>query len=98
MKKLALNVAKALFVIVLFTTVSVTLSASGVNTVSEAKAAVPYDVVNDYLVNLDYTVVNLREVQGSENWIAHTILNGQHFQTTIFVKGCEIITHEDVTL
>lgn len=96
MKKLALNVVKALFAIVLFTTVTITLSASGVKTVSEAKAAVSIDAVVFYLESHGYTIVNLREETGGDDWIAHTILNEQHYTTTVFVKGCEIVGSEDI--
>ena len=92
MKNTAKLLLKGLFVIVLFTGSSIALSTTGIKSVSEAKAAVSYQQVYQYLVNRGYTVVTLNPVDQSKgsNWIAHTILNGVHYWTTVYVSGDEI--------
>lgn len=86
--------------IVLFTGTSIALSTAGVRTVNEAKAAVSYDQVYQYLVNRGYTVVTLEPVSGAKetNWIAHTIKNNVHYWTTVYVSGNQIINSTDVVM
>lgn len=100
MKRTANFLLKGLLIIVLFTTTAIGLSSIGVNTVSEAKAAVSYQEVYQYLVNRGYEVITLNPIVGykTENWIAHTILNGRHYMTTIYVQGNEIIGTTDVIM
>lgn len=100
MKNTAKLVLKGLLVIVLFTGSSLALSTVGVKSVSEAKAAVSYQQVYQYLVNRGYTVITLNPIDQSKgsNWIAHTILNGIHYWTTVHVSGNEIIVTTDVPM
>lgn len=100
MKNTAKFLIKGLLVIVLFTCSSLAFSTVGVKSVSEAKAAVSYQQVYQYLVNRGYTVITLNPIdQGkSSNWIAHTILNGAHYLTTVYVSGNEIIGVGDMPL
>lgn len=79
MKKITLNLVKGLLVIVLFTGVSVALSTTGVQTVSEAKAGsntgagasgssqagVTASTVNQYLVNYAYSNIQTLSVSSS---------------------------------
>lgn len=100
MKNAVKLVLKGLFVIVLFTGLSITLSTVGVKSVSEAKAAASYQQVYQYLNNNGYTVVTLNRVkdQSSLDWISHTIKNGIHYWTTVHVLGNQIIDHTDIPL
>ena len=100
MKNTAKLVLKGLLVIVLFTGSSIALSTIGVKSVSEAKAAVSYQMAYQYLVNNGYTVVTLDPIAGTKgpNWIAHTIKNGVHYWTTIHTTGSEIIGHTDIIM
>lgn len=97
MKNTAKLVLKGLLVIVLFTGSSIALSSIGVKSVNEAKAAVSYQQANQYLVNRGYTVVTLEEtfLRSDENWIAHTIKNGIHYNTTVIVSGSSIVGVSD---
>jgi hypothetical protein len=88
MKTITQKLIKGLLVIVLFTGVSVALSTTGVQTVSEAKAAgagggalggpagqagqVSASAVYQYLVSKGYTVQSLNPICGSLNWKAYT--------------------------
>jgi hypothetical protein len=88
MKTITQKLIKGLLVIVLFTGVSVALSTTGVQTVSEAKAAgaggsavggpagqagqVSASAVYQYLVSKGYTVQSLNQICGSLNWKAYT--------------------------
>jgi len=78
MKKITLNLLKGLLVIVLFTGVSVALSTTGVQTVSEAKAGpgngigaagsgqgITSTSINQYLVNHAYTNIQSLSVYSS---------------------------------
>ena len=98
MKQIAKSILKGLLVIVLFTGGSVVLSTAGVKSVSEAKAAVTGDQVNDYLVGLGYEVLDMKEKAGSEDWECHTYRNGVYYLTTVHVRGSEIIDHTDVPM
>lgn len=100
MKNVAKLVLKGLLVIVLFTGSTIALSTVGVNSVSEAKAAVSYQQVYQYLVNHGYTVITLNPIDQSKgsNWIAHTVVNGIHFWTTIYVSGDSIIGVSDIPM
>jgi hypothetical protein len=93
---------KGLLVIVLFTGTSVALSTAGVETVSEARAAVSYQQVNQYLVNRGYTVITLSPVGSStnrtEDWVSHTVKNNVHYTTTVYVQGTEIVGSNDVVM
>lgn len=91
---------KGLLVIVLFTGSTIALSTFGVKTVNEAKAYVSYEYVYQYLVNRGYQVITLEPVTGSktEDWIAHTVLQGVHYWTTVHVQGSEIIGVSDVNM
>jgi len=100
MKRTANFLLKGLIVIVLFTTTNIGLSSVGVNAVSEAKAAVSYQQVYQYLVSRGYEVVSLKPITSyrTEDWVSHTILNGIHYMTTIHVQGNEIIVTTDVPM
>jgi len=100
MKKSLSVVVKALVVIVLFTGSVFTLSTAGVETVSEAKAAVSYEAVYQYLLSRGYQVITLTETsaKADENWVAHTVLQGVHYTTTVIVQGTQIIGNTDVPL
>ncbi len=100
MKNTAKLVLKGLLVIVLFTSISISLSTSGVKIVNEAKAAVSYQQVYQYLVNGGYQVITLNPIVGHKgsSWIAHTIINQVHYSTTIHVSGNEIIGQTDIPL
>ena len=93
MKNTAKLVLKGLLIIVLFTGSSIALSSIGVKTVSEAKAAVSYQQVYQYLVNRGYQIITLNPIDSSKgsNWIARTVLNGVHYSTTVYVSGDAII-------
>ncbi|HET6224796.1 MAG TPA: hypothetical protein VFF27_00860 [Bacteroidia bacterium] len=80
MKKITLNLLKGLLVIVLFTGVSVALSTTGVQTVSEAKAGGPTtsagssssqgvtaSSVNQYLIAHAYTNITSMSVTSSSS-------------------------------
>jgi hypothetical protein len=113
MKKITLNLVKGLLVIVLFTGVSVALSTTGVQTVSEANASiggtgagsgstgqmgVSAAAVNQYLVSRGYRVQSLSPICGSTNWKAYTIgANGTYYITTVYVQTSQIISHEDMS-
>jgi hypothetical protein len=114
MKKITLNLVKGLLVIVLFTGVSVALSTTGVQTVSEAHAGVGSGAVqgpagqagqvsaaavNQYLVSRGYTVQSLTPICGSLNWRAYTIAaNGTQYITTVFVQSSQILSSNDSAL
>lgn len=100
MKNTAKLVLKGLLVIVLFTGSSLALSSIGVKTVSEAKAAISYQEVYQYLVNNGYTVLALKETadKTDEDWIAHTFLNDVEYMTTVHVSGGQIIVTTDVPM
>ena len=98
MKQIAKNVLKGLLIIVLFTGGSIVLSTKGVKTISEASACVKAQDVIDYLEALGYHVVSLREIEGTENWSCHTILNGIHYNTTVIVEGDQIVTSTDILM
>jgi hypothetical protein len=98
MKKIILFAAKTLLVVGLFTSGTIVLSANGFSTVSEAKAAVTEEAVVRYLEENGYTVLSLARVEGSDNWRANTIKNGEYLITTVYVRGDQVITCEDVHL
>lgn len=100
MKNTAKLVLKGLLVIVLFTGSSIALSSIGVKTVNEAKAAVSYQQVYQYLVNRGYTVLALAPIDRTKgpNWIARTISHGAEYMTTVYVSGNEIINTTDIPL
>jgi hypothetical protein len=101
MKNTAKLLAKGLLIIVLFTGSTIALSSAGVKTVSEANAAVSYEYVYQYLVNRGYQVITLNPAGGTyktENWTAHTVRQGTHYTTTVFVSGNEIIQNTDVIM
>ncbi|CAN5383681.1 hypothetical protein BH10BAC1_BH10BAC1_21300 [soil metagenome] len=100
MKNTAKLVLKGLLVIVLLTGSSIALSTAGINSGTEAKAAMSYQVVYQYLVNRGYQVVTLEPIAGTKgpNWTSHTILNGVHYMTTVYVQGNEIIGQTDAPL
>lgn len=100
MKNTAKLVLKGLLVIILFTGTSIALSTFGVKSVNEAKAAVSYEQVYQYLVSRGYVVVTLDPISGSKgpDWIAHTIKNQIHYWTTVDVNGTEIVGHSDIPL
>jgi len=91
---------KGLIVIVLFTGSAITLSTAGVETVSEAKAAVSGQQVNQYLLSRGYQVLSMAETpeKANEDWICQTILQGIRYQTTVYVSGTQIIGQADVAL
>jgi hypothetical protein len=98
MKKVATLIVKGLFVIVLYTGSTFVLSAKGIQTVSEASAAVSPQQVYQYLVARGYKVSNLSQVTGSLDWTAETTKNNKNFLTTVHVVGSEIIGNTDVPI
>ncbi len=113
MKKITLNLVKGLLVIVLFTGVSVALSTTGVQTVSEAKAGantgagtgqggygqVSAGTVNQYLVSHGYTVQSLSPICGSNNWRSYTTgANGAQYITTIYVQSSQVVGSSDISM
>ncbi len=98
MKNIGKLLIKAFAVFVLFTGISVGLSTVGVSSVSEARAAVSYQQVYQYLVDHGYTVITLDPVPRSLNWIAHTTLNGFHLMSTVHVEGDQIIVITDAPM
>jgi hypothetical protein len=113
MKTITQKLIKGLLVIVLFTGVSVALSTTGVQTVSEAKAAgvgsgaangsagqsgVSSSTVYQYLVSRGYTVQSLNQICGSTNWKAYTIgADGMHYITTVYVSN-GFLAHGDASI
>jgi hypothetical protein len=111
MKTITQKLIKGLLVIVLFTGVSVALSTTGVQTVSEANAAgaggsaangpagqsgVSSSSVYQYLVSRGYTVQSLSQICGSTNWKAYTIgANGVQYITTVYVQSNNFVGHSD---
>ena len=93
MKNTAKLVLKGLLIIVLFTGSSIALSSIGVKSVSEARADVSYQQVNQYLVNRGYVVITLNPINNTRgsNWTAHTVLNGVNYTTIVYVSGSEIV-------
>ncbi len=98
MKRIGKILLKMLLLVAIFTTTSLVLSTSGVKIVSEARADVSGKQVYMYLTDLGYQVLQLRQVQGSEDWQAYTYINGNYYLTTVYVKGDQIIDHEDSSL
>ncbi len=97
MKNTLKVLAKGLLIIVLFTGSTIALSTVGYQTVNEAKAAVTYQQAYNYLISRGYEVVTLEPVTGSktENWIAHTVKQGVHYWTTVYVSGNQIVGVND---
>ena len=100
MKKITLNLLKGLLVIVLFTGVSVVLSTTGVQTVSEVNAKVigaPYQgaiqqaqrltaaKVNQYLIDNGYDVYGVTSIKGTSKFKA--IVAGVDGPLTIIVDA-----------
>jgi len=100
MKKLSKMLVKGVFVITLFTGISVTLSTNGIKSVNEAHASASYQQVYSYLSTNGYTVVSLDPIVNlrTEDWTAHTVINSVDYTTQIHVKNSSIIGHEDVIL
>jgi hypothetical protein len=98
MKLIGKTLLKALLLVVLFTATSVVLSTSGVKTISEARAGVKGQDVIDYLTGLGYTIIDLKQIEDSDDWVSHTILNGHYYLTIVHVRGNTIIDHEDSSL
>lgn len=111
MKKITLNLFKGLLVIVLFTGVSVAVSTTGVQTVSEAHAGGGYNPasssgqagqvsasnVNQYLINHGYSVQSLCPITGTGNWQAYTVnSNGVQVRTIVYTQGSQIISSGDI--
>ncbi len=97
MKTITSNLLKGLLVIVLFTGVSVVLSATGVQTVSVANATVNGNTpkkqteltsaakVSDFLSNKGYEVISVKRIGRSNNWTA-VIINSHGEQAQILVN------------
>lgn len=99
MKTIRIRLVKGLFVIVLFTGATVALSTIGVQTVSQAMAAVSQQQVNTYLVNMGYTVITLAPNPGTKyDWVAHTQKGGFDYTTYIHCDANNIISHEDIQI
>ncbi len=100
MKSILKLVVKGVLVIVLFAGTSIALSSAGVKSVNEAKAAVSYQVVYQYLVSRGYEVISLKPINGSKDsdWIAHTVKNQVHYWTTVDVSGNSIIGTTDIIM
>ena len=96
MKNLASSLLKGLLVIVLFTGGSFVLSTTGVKTVNEAQAAVSEAQVIEYLEECGYQVISANPKPNTmEDWICHTIFNGEHRWTTVYVSGSCIVGNAD---
>jgi hypothetical protein len=98
MKNLSKTLLKGLFVITLFTGINVGLSTSGVKTINEAHAAVSKQQVYNYLVNLGYSVSSINTIQGTQNFICQTQLQGINYWTTVYTDGTNIIGIHDVPM
>jgi hypothetical protein len=100
MKRSLKALFRGLLVIVLFTGSAITLSTAGVETVSEAKAAVSAQAVCQYLTSRGYQVISYCETpeKANEDWICHTVLQGIHYTTTVYVEGTQIIGHGDIIM
>ena len=98
MKRICKSLFKVLLVVMLFTSTSVVLSTAGFKTVSEARAAVTSEDVIKYLTELGYTVIDMSPIEGTENWMGHTYINGKYYITTVHCEGDNIIDHEDSSL
>lgn len=100
MKKITLNLVKGLLVIVLFTGVSVVLSATGVQTVSEASAKVigapqgpagqsgqslTAAKVSQYLTSKGYDVYSVTPIAGTGKWRA--VVAGANGTTTLIIDA-----------
>jgi hypothetical protein len=112
MKKITLNLVKGLLVIVLFTGVSVALSTTGVQTVSEAHAGVGNGAlqgpagqagqvsaaaVNQYLVSRGYTIQSLNPICGSTNWQAYvTNANGVQTKVIVYTQSTQIVASQEL--
>jgi hypothetical protein len=98
MKQIAKSVLKGLLVVVLFTSGSVALSTTGVQTVSEASAA-SYNQVYEYLLTEGYTVISMQPKPGTKfDWVAQTVKNQVHYITTIYCTETCVIGNSDVSL
>jgi hypothetical protein len=98
MKQISKILVRVAVVIVLFTGTTLTLSTAGVQTVSEAKAAVKSEDVTNYLTGLGYEIIDLKPIEGTDNWESHTILDGVYYLTTVYVRGTAIVDHADVIM
>lgn len=98
MKNLSKTLVKVLFVIVLFTGITAGLSTSGIKTINEANAAVSKQQVNSYLVNRGYSVYSINAIQGTNNFICQTQLQGVNYWTTVYTDGTNITGINDVPM
>ncbi|MFL5763811.1 MAG: hypothetical protein ACJ77K_07705 [Bacteroidia bacterium] len=100
MKRSFKALVKGLFIIVLFTGSAITLSTAGVETVSEAKAAVSSQAVYQYLTSRGYQVIDMVETpeKANEDWICHTVFHNIQYQTTVYVSGTQITGQVDVPM
>src|SRR3954465_4301925 len=100
MKNLSKMIVKTLVITGFLTAGTAALSTSGVQTISEARAAVSYQTAYTYLTNHGYTVLSLQETpeRANEDWIAHTVKNNVNYTTTVLVSGTSIIGVEDVVM
>jgi hypothetical protein len=99
MKTLRSTFGKVTFIFAVLTTIQVgsVLTDKAVAT-NEAHAAVAAWQVERYLVSNGYEVLSLVALDNSENWQAHTRVNGQYYLTTVIVKGSSILDAEDMML
>lgn len=98
MKNLSKTLVKGLLLITFFTGVTVVLSTSGVKTINEAHAAVSKQQVYAYLVNRGYTVYTITAIQGTNDFICQTQLQGINYWTTVYTDGTSIIGMHDVPM
>jgi hypothetical protein len=100
MKKFNSIIVKALFAVVLLTSATVYVNTSGINTVSEAKAATYQDVYS-YLTCRGYEVITLGPASGTKcNWLAQTIKDGRSYLTTVYCNcmSGEIVGQNDLPM
>jgi hypothetical protein len=98
MKQLKTTLLKGLLVIILFTGGALVLNTSGVQTLSQAKAAT-YNQVGEYLTLHGYTIISLEPKSGTRHdWTAVTCKDGKQYITTINCTYYDIVGHCDVPM
>lgn len=101
MKSIKRLLVRYIFVVSIFSIVSIALSISGAGIINNANAAVSEFEVRIYLNERDYNIVSLEllsegpRTKNSVSWLAHTIKNGEHLWTTVYCSASEVIGHGD---
>gem|GEM_PF-6140549 len=62
-------------------------------------SGVTYNQVYEYLVARGYTVISLcPSTTAKYDWVAHTVKNQVHYNTTVFCDATSIVGNQDVSL